>query len=59
MTPALAKLVSWATPERRSITVTSSPVRRKAWAVQTPMMPAPTTTARIDFDSSWFFGGAL
>ncbi len=48
ITPALAKLVSCATPERRSTTVTSWPSRRRKYAVVTPMMPAPMTTMRID-----------
>ena len=45
--PAGAKLVSSATLERRSITVTSWPSEASAWAAATPAMPAPITAIFI------------
>ena len=46
MTPALAKLVSLATPAWRSNTVTSWPSRASSNALVTPTMPAPMMAMR-------------
>src|SRR5215813_5939967 len=52
MRPAFAKLVSRATPSRRSMTVTSLPAWARYQAVVTPMTPPPMTATLMSSPAS-------